>query len=86
VLGFPADSGDPKQRAARVAAAILLYFALNSLVSWGIEATGAENTPLVVFPAAALTFGGTILGGVALGRHLGWYPAADAGTPFGRAA
>jgi len=76
VVGFPDDAATRQQRAARVAAAILIYFSISGLLNVGLAATGCEHLRLAVLLAAGLAVGGSILVGVAVGRRLGWYRAA----------
>jgi hypothetical protein len=51
----------------------------DGLVEWILEAARWKDLRAAVLPAAALVLGGTLLGGIALGRRLGWYLTAPTG-------
>lgn len=76
LVGFPDDAARLRQRAGRLAGAVLLYVAASRLLDLGLELAGWEDLPLPALLTAALVMAGTILGGVALGRRLRCYPAA----------
>jgi membrane-associated phospholipid phosphatase len=67
--GFPADEDTWSRRAARFAAAALLYGAVSLGLGWVLEATAWEDRRLPTLIAAALTVAVTFLGGAYLGRR-----------------
>ncbi|MFW9804768.1 MAG: hypothetical protein ACFFFC_19085 [Candidatus Thorarchaeota archaeon] len=76
VMGFPVESGRLRHRAGRFVTAVLIYVAISRLADWGLERSGWEDQRFPILLAAALIFGGSFLGAVALGHRLRWYRVA----------
>jgi membrane-associated phospholipid phosphatase len=74
--GFPVESGRLRHSAGRFVTAVLIYLAISRLANWGFELSGWEDQGFPTLIAAALIFGGSFLGAVALGHRLRWYRIA----------
>jgi len=73
--GFPSDAGTLAQRSARVVAAVFVMLLAWRAATLLLRAGGWEEGRLAVAFADACVVLLTLVGGVAIGRRLGWYAA-----------
>lgn len=74
--GFPEDRGSPACRAGRVTMAAVVYVASSEILGALLDTSGWDESRVATLAAAALITAATLLGGVAIARHLRWYGAA----------